>query len=404
MHFNWRTNPTVIAHYMKDADVPRHAHVTLKPNEVCVVLENGNVVGSVTQQHLEVNPQIGLFGLLFGKKNPIRSFVFAFTGPHAVLVHVKGVADNGDEINCLVTVKVEVTRESAPRLLAFPAKGKHVVQAADIADILSPVVNAAALPHFRGMDAAAMRGLAANDDVVFAIKSGVRSALDDHGLVYRGAFITWNSTASEQQRQHQHDLERLRLQQTIASDAEALELEQLIQAEQRKHEVNARMELVGLQAKEAADLKLELDRLKADGERNLQRWLQQHALTEQQAEAVRREALKNAETEVDLAKLDAERQRALGAVAEEAEANKLDRAMAMFEQVQARKRDRMALQHEHEQERLDRHASGSAATIAVLEDIAASSDDPAVKLEALKQLAELRKTDVAGQKDAYKID
>jgi len=27
-----------------------------------------------------------------------------------------------------------------------------------------------------------------------------------------------------------------------------------------------------------------------------------------------------------------------------------------------------------------------------------------VKLEALKQLAELRKTDVAGQKDAYKDD
>ena len=78
--------------------------------------------------------------------------------------------------------------------------------------------------------------------------------------------------------------------------------------------------------------------------------------------------------------------------------------MAMFEQVQARKRDRMDLLHEQEQERLERHASGSAAAIAVLEDIVASSDDPAVKLEALKQLAELRKTDVAGQKDAYKND
>ena len=40
MHFRWRTNPTVIAHYMNDADVPRQAEVTLKPNEVCVVLEN----------------------------------------------------------------------------------------------------------------------------------------------------------------------------------------------------------------------------------------------------------------------------------------------------------------------------------------------------------------------------
>lgn len=404
MQFNWRTNPTVIAQYLKDADVPQQAEVTLKPNEVCVVLENGNVVGSVSQQHMEVSPQLGMFGVLLRKKNPVRSFMFAFTGPHAVLVHVKGLAENGDEINCLVTVKVEVTRETAPRLLGFPAKGKLVVQAADIADLLTPVVNAVALPHFRSMDASTMRGLEANEDVVFALKSGVRSTLDEHGLAFRGAFITWNSTAAEQQRQHQHELERLQLQHTIESDAKALELEHLLQAEQRKHEVNARMELVGLQAKEAADLKLELDRLIADGERNLQRWLQQHALAEQQAEAARNTAVKNAETEVELAKLDAERQRALGAVAEEAEANKLNRAMAMFEQVQARKRDRMALRHEQEQARLEHHASGSAAAIAVLEDIVASSDDPAVKLEALKQLAELRKTDVAGQKDAYKSD
>ena len=404
MQFNWRTNPTVIAQYLKDADVPQQAEVTLKPNEVCVVLENGNVVGSVSQQHMEVSPQLGIFGVLLRKKNPVRSFMFAFTGPHAVLVHVKGLAENGDEINCLVTLKVEVTRETAPRLLGFPAKGKLVVQAADIADLLTPVVNAVVLPHFRGMDASAMRGLEANEDAVFALKSGVRSTLDEHGLAFRGAFITWNSTAAEQQRQHQHELERLQLQHTIESDAKALELEHLLQAEQRKHEVNARMELVGLQAKEAADLKLELERLKADGERNLQRWLQQHALAEQQADATRSEALKNAETEVKLARLEAERQRALGAAAEEAESNKLERAMAMFEQVQARKRDRMAFQHEQEQERLERHASGSAAAIAVLEDIVASSDDPAVKLEALKQLAELRKTDVAGQKDAYKND
>ena len=48
MHFRWRTNPTVIARYMNDGDVPRESEVTLKPNEVCVVLENGKIVGSVS--------------------------------------------------------------------------------------------------------------------------------------------------------------------------------------------------------------------------------------------------------------------------------------------------------------------------------------------------------------------
>lgn len=404
MHFRWRTNPTVIAHYMNDADVPREAEVTLKPNELCVVLENGKIVGSVSQTHMEVNPQVGLFGKLFGKKNPIRSFMFAFTGPHAVLVQVRGTAANGDEINCLLTLKLEVTRESAPRLITFPAKGTMTVQAKDIADLLSPAVNAAALEHLRGMDATSMRTVEANEDVVYAVKTALRATLDEHGLAYRSGYITWSSTAAEQQVQHQHDLERLQLSKDIESDKQAIELDHLIKSEQRKHEVNARMELVGVQAKEAAELKLELERLKGAGELNLQQWQQQQDLQDKQMDATRSEAIKNAETDVELAQLEAERQKALASVAQDADKQKMNNAMEMFEQVQARKRDRMRLQNDQEQQRLEQHAKGSQSTIAVLEDIAASSDDPAVKLEALKQLAELRKADVAGQKDAYKDD
>lgn len=404
MHFRWRTNPTVIAHYMNDADVPREAEVTLKPNELCVVLENGKIVGSVSQTHMEVSPQVGLFGKLFGKSNPVRSFMFAFTGPHAVLVQVRGTAANGDEINCLITLKIEVTRETAPRLITFPAKGTMMVQAKDIADLLSPAVNAAALEHLRGMDARSMRTVEANEDVIYAVKSGLRATLDEHGLAYRSGFITWSSTAAEQQVQHQHDLERLQLSKDIESDKQAIELDHLIKSEQRKHEVNARMALVGVQAKEAAELKLELERLKGAGELNLQQWQQQQDLRDKQMDATRSESIKNAETDVELAKLEAERQKALASVAQDADKQKMNNAMEMFEQVQARKRERMELQNDQEQQRLEQHAKGSQSTIAVLEDIAASSDDPAVKLEALKQLAELRKADVAGQKDAYKGD
>lgn len=404
MHFRWRTNPTVIAHYMNDADVPRQAEVTLKPNEVCVVLENGKIVGSVSQTHMEVSPQVGLFGKLFGKSNPVRSFMFAFTGPHAVLVQVRGTAANGDEINCLITLKLEVTRETAPRLITFPAKGTMTVQASHIAEVLSPATSAAALQHLRGMDAAAMRTVQTNEDVMYAVKTALRATLDEHGLAFRGGFITWSSTAAEQQLQHQHDLERLQLSKDIESDKQAIELDHLIKTEQRKHEVSARMALVGVQAKEAAELKLELDRLKGAGEYNLLQWRQQQELRDHQKAAERSEALKDAEADVKLAELEAERQRALASVSQEADAHKMNKAMEMFEQVQAKKRERMQLQNEQEQQRLEQHAKGSQSTIAVLEDIAASSDDPAVKLEALKQLAELRKADVAGQKDAYKND
>jgi hypothetical protein len=278
------------------------------------------------------------------------------------------------------------------------------VQASHIAEVISPATSAAALQHLRGMDATAMRTVQANEDVMYAIKTALRATLDEYGLAFRSGFITWSSTAAEQQLQHQHDLERLQLSKDIESDKQAIELDHFIQTEQRKHEVNARMALAGVQAKEAAELKLELDRLKGAGEYNLQQWRQQQELRDQQTAAARDEALKNAQTDIELAKLEAERQKALATVAQDAEEQKMNKAMEMFDQVQARKRERMQIQHEQEQQRLEQHAKGSQSTIAVLEDIAASSDDPAVKLEALKQLAELRKTDVAGQKDAYKDD
>ena len=401
MHFRWRTNPTVIAQYMNDADVPRQAEVTLKPNEVCVVLENGKIVGSVSQQHLQVNPEIGLFSKLFGKTNPVRSFMFAFTGPHSILVQVRGISENGDEINCLVTLKIEVTRETATRLIAFPAKGTMMVQAKEIADIVSPVVSSTALQHLRGLNADSMRTVQVNDDVMYAVKTALRGTLDEHGLTYRSGFITWSSTAAEQQLQHQHDLERLQFAQDRESEQQALELDHFIKTEQRKHEVNARMALVGVQAKEAAEMKLELERLKASGEFNLQQWRQQQEL---QAESARTKAIKDAETNVEIAKLEAERQKALASVQKDAEDDKMSRAMEMFEQVQARKRDRMDMKSEQEQQRLEQHAKSSQSTIDVLEKIAANSDDPMVQMEALKQLAELRKADVAGQKDAYKSD
>tara|TARA_Y100000766_G_scaffold80360_1_gene68385 strand:+ start:549 stop:1721 length:1173 start_codon:yes stop_codon:yes gene_type:complete len=389
---------------MNDADVPREAEVTLKPNEVCVVLENGKIVGSVSQQHLQVNPEIGLFSKLFGKTNPVRSFMFAFTGPHSILVQVRGISEGGDEINCLITLKIEVTRETATRLLTFPAKGTMMVQAKDIADILSPVVNSTALQHLHGLNADSMRTVQVNDDVMYAVKTALRGTLDEHGLTYRSGFVTWSSTAAEQQLQHQHDLERLQLSRNKESEQQAIELDHFIKTEQRKHEVNARMALVGVQAKEAAEMKLELQRLKASGEFNLQQWRQQQELDNEQAESARSKAIKDAETSVELAKLEAERQKALGSVEKDAENDKMARAMEMFEQVQERKRDRMQIKNEQEQQRLDKHTKASQSTIDVLEKIAANSEDPMVQMEALKQLAELRKADVAGQKDAYKND
>jgi len=402
MHFRWRENPAVIAQYMVANKVPEQAEVTLKPNEICVVLENGKVVGSVSQHHMEVNPEIGMIGRLFGKQNPQRSFMFCFTGPHQIMVQVKGQSNLGSEINCLVSIKVEITRESAPRLLTFPAKGTLTIHASDIAKELRSIVGSNTLNFLKNMNSEEMRTLETNEDLCFHLKSELRSTFDEYGLQHRGIHIIWSSSVAEQRLQNESDLERIRLSKEADADRQELELNHMIQTEQRKHEINARLALVGVQAQQKAEMESELQRLENEGNLSFAEWSQKNRLVQAQKQSDREEYLKDAQTELEVSKLIAEQQKVMQSPAQHEKDEKQRRAMEMFEQVQAKKQERMRIAAEQEKERLDQHSKASENTISVLEKIASTSTDPAVQMEALKQLAELRKTDVSGQKDAYK--
>ncbi len=402
MHFRWRENPTVIGQYMLASKVPIQAEVTLKPNEICVVLENGKVVGSVSQQHMEVNPQVGMIGKLFGKQSPQRSFMFCFTGPHQIMVQVKGQSNQGDEINCLVSMKVEITRESAPRLLTFPAKGVVSVHASDIAKELTSIVQSKALAFLKEMNSEGMRTIEVNEDLCFHLKSELRSSFDEYGLLHRGIHIIWSTTVAEQKLQNEKDLERIALSKEADSDKQELELNQLIQTEQRKHEINARLSLVGVQAQNKAEMEHELLTLENEGNLTFAQWTQNNKLLLAKNDAGREEILKDAQLDLEVSKLNADKQKLEQAAGLEVKEDKKRRAMEMFEQVQAKKQERMKLDAAQEKERLNQHAKASESTISVLEKIASTATDPLVQMEALKQLAELRKADVGGQKDAYK--
>ena len=69
---------------------------------------------------------------------------------------------------------------------------------------------------------------------MYAVKTALRGTLDEHGLTYRSGFITWSKTAAEQQLQHQHDLERIKIEQNAESSKELIELENFVANEQRK--------------------------------------------------------------------------------------------------------------------------------------------------------------------------
>ena len=403
----------MIAQYLNDVDVPRQAEVTLKPNEVCVVLEDGKIVGSVSQTHMEVNPKVGIFAKLFGRSNPVRSFLFAFTGPHPILIQVQGVAKNGDEINCLVTVKLEITRESAPRLITFPAKGTIEVQASDVASVIEHLTQTSVLEVLRSKDANSMRTVETTEDVMFELRNRLRTLLDGHGLAFRGGYITWSASAAEQQMKNGYVLQRVQMEHDFASDKERIELDAYVASEQRKAELNARLALSNVHANETAAMTLEMERLEASANFDLKKWEQEQSLADLKANATRKSTLKDAELKNELARLEVERQRIMAEPvmeikekrakqAREENAQKIQDAKDLFAEIQIGKQKRMALNQEKEKMRLEQHQQGSEKTISVLENIAANSTDPQVQLEALKQLAELRKTDVEAQKGAYK--
>ena len=73
--YRWRTNPDQIARFVHDKELPRNTPVLLRPNEVCVVLENGRIAGIVTQQVMRANPTTSMLRRMFGGKRQ-RSYLF----------------------------------------------------------------------------------------------------------------------------------------------------------------------------------------------------------------------------------------------------------------------------------------------------------------------------------------
>jgi hypothetical protein len=262
-------------------------------------------------------------------------------------------------------------------------------------------VQSALMSFVKAMPSTQMKNVTTQEDLMFHLKSSIRPTLDAHGLHFQGGHITWSASVAEQQMQHQQTMERLRIEKASLSDRQEIEMDSMIQYEQKRHEIQARMALVGVQATEKANMELELQRLKNKGTVSLEEWTQQNQIRLAESQTAREESLRDAQTELEISQLQAEQERVHQNVKLEGHEKKTKVAMDMFEQVQARKRERMKLQNEKEQQRLEQHSKASESAIAVLENIATSSTDPQVQMEALRQLAELRKADVQGQKDTH---
>ena len=100
-----------------------------------------------------------------------------------------------------------------------------------------------------------------------------------------------------------------------------------------------------------------------------------------QHDARRAQEIAEAEHQVKMAQLGAQRQAEQAAPEQAKRDAKVAEATRLFDEVRARKRERMAMEAEREQARLDAVSAGSDKMIETLSRIAETSDDPQVAME-----------------------
>ena len=403
--FRWRNSPAVIARYIHDRDVPKGAEVTLKPNEACVVVEDGKVAGVATQQHMEVNPKAGLISRMFGRGNPKRTFLFVFLGPHDLLLRLNTQTNDGQPAVGMLSLRVSISREQAPKLLQLPAKGQMEITAATLVTALENEIQAHLNPIIKNNTLESLRTAETTDDLLAELRVSLRKTVGSIGLTLDNSYVNWNQTEAEELLKMRTDLENLVERNVILDESESSEMERILSQNLRRAELEARSRMVGLAAEERAKVELELAKVRASGELEMSRWSELNALHSAQHDARRGQQLKDAEHDVELARLQVERDQLVHSAEDQRSSakrkEKTEAAKDLFAEVQARKRERMGLEAEREKSRLDATREGSDKAIDTLAEIASSSDDSEVAKEALRQLGNLRQSDVDAEGQAY---
>jgi hypothetical protein len=395
--FVWRDSPGIIAQYFRGTEVPSKVELTLGPNEICVVLENGSVVGTATQTRMEVNPKLGLLRRVFGQNSPDRAFLFAETGPHEVILMLKGITSDGQNVIGHARIRVTLDRESAAKILKTTTKGSGSFTLGSVAEAVEQEAN-----HHLGnqilqsTNLSDLRGEDATEDSSSALRSGLKSSLENLGFRLDNAWVSWNETEAEKLVGMRNDLENLVERNAILTETEFEQIETSYKMHMQELELEAKLKVAGQAATERAKAEVELAKIRARAEIDKQSWESIKSLRVDREQTRMNLESAQADHEIEVARKNLERDRFATEIHHEGKDKNAKRTMDMFEQVQARKRDRIAMQQGQENKRLETQERSSQRMIDTLMLVIESTDDDTVRMEAIKQLSLLRRADVEG--------
>ena len=238
----WRKNPETIGVYYTGEKVPSNLDVHLKPNEACVVIENGIITGVASATKIEVNPEQGFLSSIF-KKEPHRAFLFMHTGPHELLLKVEGNWSNGEKGKGIAGVKISFDPDKVGKMLDFPSKGITEISIGDITRKIEMEFSSQFASKF--MSRYEANDASNNQDAIEMIDAGLRSEantiLSDFGAIVDRVWLNWNESDYERLLRKQNDLENMKREGKIDDQINEEQIRREVQ--KQKDMLNAKYEL-----------------------------------------------------------------------------------------------------------------------------------------------------------------
>jgi len=329
--YRWRTDPDQIARFVHDNDLPRNTPILLRPNEVCVVLENGRIAGIVTQQVMRANPTTSMLRRMFGGKRR-RSYLFAFLGPYTVNLPFASKSSDHQTLRGQATVRLCATREHIARIIQLPANGMMEIRVQDLQNMLlaeARAYMARTIQKYSNDDLVQE----ANEDASIGLSLALRRTVESFGMNIDHTFITWKQSDKvrlEAEREHAINMAE---HASIQAEREQINFDAQLATQQRRADFTARSQMAGKAATERAKVEPRIAQIKAEGSISEAEWDNKHRNQAHEAEMARNKATSKAEV------LDILRSKELD-LRERKQNQDLALAMTLFESVQEKKRMR----------------------------------------------------------------
>ena len=335
--YRWRDEPNIIARLVNADKIKTVStqQVILKPNEAMAMIMDGRI-GDILSETIVKN-LAGGFGRWFGEQMGVtatdRRLLFAMTGPMDYMIPFEAAMSDGQMAKGHANLRLKISKDDIPKLLNVFANRAPTLRRSDVVAIIqTELINKVIQPCVAACNGTDdLRSSDFQERLEMTAEMQMRNLLSNMGFTLLKAFAITNPTDMEL-------VDRHRAKQAAIAAGEKVNAEHAAHMfHQQEVSALARIEMeVNIARAQAAG------KVTVEMESELKQLRKQEAHWE--AEFRRDKALQD---------LELEKVQALHDIEQDKKQTKVDQAMAMFEQVQAKKAARVGQIQEHQNQRMD---------------------------------------------------